>query len=282
MRARLLAELERCDANIALCLSGCMERVHPAEDLLGFVDWNHERRLIVKELEGMNTVKIIEPYSRMIAFDDAGHLRPMTRDLGIGLLRKIEWFARISHRSEDAQTDDSWERFITANVLQHGDWSVVEHASVSTDSVIDRGVTHEDVRHRLQSPTQESTRFVNYRKKAGLLGFVAPEFKNEAQRLAWEKAMSEAEINYEGLLDVGFAPEIARDALPHGLAARIGVTNNLRNWRLILLMRTTVQTHPKFRKVSIPLLEEFKANIPLLFDDIEPLKTQAHNLRLPR
>ncbi len=86
-------------------------------------------------------------------------------DDGIALLRRIEWCARISHRSEEAQTADSWQRIIKAIVLEHGDWSVVEHASVSVDMLVDRGITHELVRHRLFSFTQESTRFVNYEKK---------------------------------------------------------------------------------------------------------------------
>lgn len=79
---------------------------------------------------------------------------------GIALLKKIEWCGRISHRSEDAQGEDSWKRFIEAVVIQHGDWSIVEHASVTCDFYVDRGITLELVRHRLFSFTQESTRFV--------------------------------------------------------------------------------------------------------------------------
>jgi len=52
---------------------------------------------------------------------------------GISLLKKIEWCGRISHRSEESQTEDSWRRFIPAVVIQHGDWSIVEHASATVD-----------------------------------------------------------------------------------------------------------------------------------------------------
>lgn len=227
-------------------------------------------------------MKIVEPYAQLIGFSEGGTLCEFTREGGIGLLRRIEWFARISHRSEDAITRDSWERFIQFVVMTKGDWSVVEHASASVDMVVDRGITHEGVRHRLQSPTQESTRFVNYRKKAGLMGFVAPQDMDEEQRAAWEGAMGAAEWQYEKLLDVGFPPEIARDALPHGLAARIGITNNLRNWRYVLLARTTKEAHRKMRQVMIPLLEEFQAKIPILFDDIVPLQSQAEAFKKAR
>src|SRR5580692_12711721 len=89
---------------------------------------------------------------------------PETRDEGITLLKKIEAYARISHKSEGRQTDATWDRFVRAVVVEHGDWSVVEHASASVVFRVSRGVTHELVRHRMMSFTQESTRFVNGRK----------------------------------------------------------------------------------------------------------------------
>src|ERR1700757_1051683 len=99
-------------------------------------------------------MKIIRPYATII--------NPTTLQ---GALRGIEYAARISHRSEDLQTETSAERFVDAVVMKHGDWSVVEHVSASVEMVVDRGITHEIVRHRIASYTQESTRFVNYAKK---------------------------------------------------------------------------------------------------------------------
>src|SRR5438105_1601199 len=92
-------------------------------------------------------------------------MEPKDNEAGVALLKKIEWCSRISHRSEEAQMSDSWDRFIRAVVLGHGDWSVVEHAVATVYMLVDRGITHEIVRHRLFSFTQESTRFVNYEKK---------------------------------------------------------------------------------------------------------------------
>jgi thymidylate synthase (FAD) len=84
---------------------------------------------------------------------------------GENILKRIEWCGRISHRSEDLQTEDSFERFIRSVVLGHGDLSIAEHESVSVDALVDRGITHEWVRHRLGAYTQESTRFVRYFKE---------------------------------------------------------------------------------------------------------------------
>ena len=99
-------------------------------------------------------MKIVQPYAKI-----------EEPELLISALRRIEHAARISHGSEDAQTNDSAERFIRAVVLGHGDWSVVEHISASVEFLVDRGITHELVRHRIASYTQSSTRFINYAKK---------------------------------------------------------------------------------------------------------------------
>jgi len=236
-------------------------------------------------------MNIVGPYARIMNLLD--------RSAGVELLRKIEWCGRISHRSEGAQTEDSWERFIQSVVLEHGDWSIVEHASVTVDFLVDRGVTHEIVRHRLFSFTQESTRFVNYEKKMPP-SFLSPIdipptsgcalLNSESvmssvggrQYAAWSNAVDLAEASYKELLAAGCAPQIARSVLPNALASRLIVTGNLRNWRHFLLMRTTREAHPQMRQVTIPLLDEFKAKIPLLYDDIEPLARQIDNMRKPR
>jgi len=96
-------------------------------------------------------------------------VRPQTYENGLIAMRAIERMARISHRSEERVTEDSWMGFLEAVVLKRGDWSVTEHASATVIFTVNRGITHELVRHRLFGFTQESTRFVNYSK----LGFEA-------------------------------------------------------------------------------------------------------------
>lgn len=224
-------------------------------------------------------MKIINPSFELRTFDG-----PLTSEVGVKLLRWIEYNARISHRSEDAQTEDSWRRFIQAVVLDHGDWSVVEHAHVTAILRVDRGVTHELVRHRLFSFTQESTRFVRY---GGDMEFVYPSSSpegilKEEHETVWRAAISDAVFRYKQLLDKKWRPQEARSVLPNALAATISVTGNLRNFRHLFLMRTSKETHPDFRAVTVPMLEVFKQNIPLLFDDIEPNVRQIDNMRRAR
>jgi thymidylate synthase (FAD) len=238
-------------------------------------------------------MNIVEPYARLLPPDFPNQSRYLldgnAQDLefhkadGFNLLRKIEACARVSHASEDKQTLTSWERFIKAVVIDHGDWSVVEHASVSVDFLVDRGITHELVRRRLFSFTQSSTRFINYAKKmpAQFIDPFAGEF-NVLKDQAWGEAILAAEKGYLDLIERGAPPQIARSVLPNALASRIIVTGNLRNFRHLFIMRTTKETHPQFRQVTIPLLEEFQAKIPILFDDIKPMSRQIDNLRLPR
>ncbi len=209
--------------------------------------------------------------------------RPANLEEGIKQLQYIEQMARISHRSEEKQTEDTWKRFIQAVVMDHGDWSVVEHSYATVKFRVDRGVTHELVRHRLFSFTQESTRFVNGQKSyPDGLEFIRPVSLPENCIWNWEQAVGSAELEYFSMLDKGARPQEARSVLPNSLASTISVTGNLRNWRHILIMRSTQETHPDFKRVIIPLLAEFKNRIPLLFDDIVPFQKQREALSKPR
>jgi thymidylate synthase (FAD) len=224
-------------------------------------------------------LKIIEP-----SFEILTPWGSLNEQVGVQLLQFIERMARISHRSEDKQTPDSWKRFIQAVVLEHGDWSVVEHASLTVIFRVDRGVTHELVRHRLFSFTQESTRFVNYGKSE--LEFIQPARIEEGGHVysnipTWERAVAVSEQAYLELLRNGVRPQEARSVLPNALAATISVTGNLRSWRWLLLARTTKETHPDFKRVTVPLLAEFQKNIPLLFDDIVPEQKQSQAFARP-
>jgi thymidylate synthase (FAD) len=217
-------------------------------------------------------MKIIEPSAEVLT-----PFGPLTQEVGIKLLQFIERIARISHRSEDRQTEDSWRKFIEAVVLGHGDWSVTEHAVVTVLFRVDRGVTHELVRHRLFSFTQESTRFVNYGKTE--LEFIRPaKLEGANAGFLWRNAIGESERTYLDMLKDGVRPQEGRAVLPNCLAASIAVTGNLRNWRLFFLSRTTQETHPDMKRVVVPLLQHFQENIPLLFDDIEPHLKQSKSL----
>lgn len=225
-------------------------------------------------------MKIIEPSANLI--------NPADLCGGIAQLRNIEYMARISHRSEEAQTEDSWEKFVKFVVLEKGDTSIVEHSSATVIFRVDRGITHELVRHRLFSVTQESTRFVNPTSSLGKqiypdgLEFIAPIESDSLVQSMIPIMLGLFEEKYLDLLDKKARPQEARFVLPNALASTIAMTGNFRNWRHFMLMRTTKESHPDMRRVTIPLLETFKQRVPLLFDDIEPEARQIDNMRKPR
>ena len=78
------------------------------------------------------------------------------------------------------------------------------------------------------------------------------------------------ENNYNKLVDGGAKPEEARSILPNSLKTEIVVTMNLREWRHFFKLRTSMRAHPQMREISIPLLNEFKKLLPVVFEDIDP------------
>lgn len=205
-------------------------------------------------------MRIIEPYFEIM---DEIH--------GVDILKKIEQFGRICYKSEDKITEGSAQRFVQS-ILKNGHESVIEHEKISVKIVCDRGVTHEIVRHRIASYSQESTRYCNYcnEKFGSELTFIRPIFwKNDNEKMIiWEKSMQEVESLYNKLIEMGAQPQEARSILPNSLKTEIVVTMNLREWRHFFKLRTAKNAHPQMRQISVPLLMEFQKKIPIVFDDI--------------
>jgi thymidylate synthase (FAD) len=194
---------------------------------------------------------------------------------GNELLQRIEKFGRTCYKSEQLITDDSAEKFVKM-ILTLGHESVLEHEKVSVRVICDRGVSHEIVRHRIASYSQESTRYCNYGKNkfGNELSVIEPCFwdinnKEDYQKyMIWQKAMEGAEIAYMKLLKLGATPQEARSVLPNSLKTEIVMTMNLREWRHFFKLRTASVAHPQMLEIARPMLEEFKKMIPVIFDDI--------------
>lgn len=187
------------------------------------------------------------------------------------MLKRIERAIRKAYKSEGEITDTSYIG-ILKKVLSRKHESTLEHGIVSVTFITDRGVTHEMVRHRIAAYTQESTRWCNYSKdKFGSeISVISIErhLKNPLSLPIWNRAMSLAEIAYFDMLALGESPQIARSVLPNSLKTEIVATYNLREWRHFFKMRTPSDAHPQMRELMIPLLQDFKDLIPVIFDDI--------------
>jgi thymidylate synthase (FAD) len=159
----------------------------------------------------------------------------------------LERAGRTCYKSEDKITPESAPKFVEM-ICKRQHESVLEHASATILFTTDRGITHELVRHRIASFSQESTRYVNYYKK-GEIRVVKPLGMNDEQTDLWHAAMNMAEGFYNRMISHGCPPEVARDVLPTCTAADIVTTANFREWRHILRMRTSKAAHPKIREM---------------------------------
>lgn len=190
---------------------------------------------------------------------------------GEEMLSKIEKAGRVCYKSEDKITSESSKKFIQ-NILSSGHESVIEHEKISVRIICDRGVTHEIVRHRIASYSQESTRYCNYTKdKFGKeLTFIKPCFWEENSEMykLWLSQMQMIESAYNKLIAMGAKPQEARTVLPNSLKTEIIVTMNLREWRHFFKLRTSERAHPQMREISQMLLEKFREQIDVIFDDI--------------
>lgn len=179
--------------------------------------------------------------------------------------------ARTCYKSTG--TDDAT---LVAQLVRNGHEAMLEHYSISVRFTVDRGVSHEIVRHRMASYAQESTRYCSYNKaKFGSeITVIRPsEFEpGTANYEIWAQACQACEKAYFALLENGAAPEFARDVLPTSLKTEIVATMNLREWRHFLALRavgTTGKPHPQIRQVALPLLHELAAWLPEVFADLD-------------
>lgn len=191
---------------------------------------------------------------------------------GIEILKSIERAGRTCYKSEENITDDSAIKFVTG-LIKRGHEAMLEHQSISVKIVCDRGVSHEIVRHRIASYAQESTRYCNYSKDKfdNEITFISPCFWSEDSVAfnGWKNLCKEAENTYLTLIQLGATPQEARAVLPNSLKTEIVCTFNLREWRHFFQLRALGKTgapHPQMLEITIPMLEEFRKQIPIVFD----------------
>jgi len=193
------------------------------------------------------------------------------------ILKKIELCGRVCYKSEANITSETAANFVRG-IINNGHESVLEHVSFSVRFIVDRGVSHELVRHRIASFSQESTRYCNYNNDNGGCTFIKPLFFDEQEEAApskatryhrWKHAMQVADRAYANMIASGATPQEARSVLPNSLKTEVIMTCNLREWRHMLKLRTAKAAHPQMREVSILLLNQLKGRIPVIFDDIE-------------
>jgi thymidylate synthase (FAD) len=204
------------------------------------------------------------------------------------ILKRIEKAGRTCYKSEEKITEDSASKFVKS-VVDRGHLSVIEHENISVRIICDRGVSHELVRHRIASYSQESSRYCNYHKKE--IAFILPcwftaikegQYSEQdiedlydnasvplCEELSWITHMYKCQSLYNEFIRSKWTPEQARSILPNSLKTEIVMTTNLREWKYIFEMRCSEKAHPQMREIMIPLREEFRKALPEIFGEIE-------------
>jgi thymidylate synthase (FAD) len=205
-------------------------------------------------------MKVISAYHEILQL-------PPSQDV----LKIIELAGRTCYKSEDKISADSAKDFIS-RIVSSGHESVIEHGYCTVKFICDRGVSHELVRHRLASFSQESTRYANYSKDrfGQEITVIKPGFWSEHSQeyQLWLKAMQTAENTYMELLKFGAKAQEARSVLPNSLKTEVVMSANFREWRHVLRLRCSKRAHPQIRSIMLDLLLELKQKVPVLFEDL--------------
>jgi len=189
-------------------------------------------------------------------------------------LQLIELAGRTAYKSEDRITDNSAKEFASM-ITKRGHEAVLEHSFMSVKFITDRGVSHELVRHRLCSFTQESTRYCNYSKDKfdNQLTFIWPVWyeQEETASAIWLKSICQSEIDYLVMLEHGWNPQQARSILPNSLKTEIVVSCNFRELKHIFQLRAISKAaHPQMRNLMIPLYNYCRKELPEIFEMGDP------------
>jgi len=155
-------------------------------------------------------------------------------------------------------------------VIRKKHHSVLEHA-MATFRIKggSRVMTHELVRHRLMSPSQESQRYVEYDKTRDYTLIVPPSVKDTIYYERFLKAASDAARLYSEMVISGVPKEDARYILPNATTSEIVISANFREYRHIFAVRGNPRAHWEIRQICLEMLKVLKREAPIVFWDYE-------------
>ncbi len=177
----------------------------------------------------------------------------------------IELAGRTCYLSQDRSQPGSEERFIRM-LLRHSHLSVLEHA-YATFRIKggSRAFTHQIVRHRIASFSQQSQRYVSEAN----FDYVIPDTikENSAAYSTYQEVMKAIRKCYGQLQELGIPKEDARFVLPNAVTSEIVISANLREWRHIFSVRCEAHAQWEVRTICIQMLELLQEAVPTVFSD---------------
>lgn len=165
------------------------------------------------------------------------------------------------------KTGTDKQKKLIDQVIASGHHSTIEHASFTfAVEGISRACSHQLVRHRLASYSQQSQRYVNF-EKSGFDYVIPPKIQNNPEALAkFEKLMAEIDLTYKSLQnDYNILPEDARFVLPNAADTKIVITMNARALLNFFRERLCLRAQWEIREMARLMLEEVKPIAPEIF-----------------
>lgn len=153
------------------------------------------------------------------------------------------------------------QKRLIRRLLQDGHLSVLEHASMTFGiSGISRACSHQLVRHRLASYTQQSQRYT-----ADQGYFVVPPSLRESR--TYINAMKAIQRAYDSLIAKGYPQEDARYVLPNASVTNIVVTMNFRELLHFFELRCCSRAQWEIRALANQMLKMARDIYPLVFEN---------------
>lgn len=162
------------------------------------------------------------------------------------ILAKIEKCGRVCYQSPSKGNPEQFIKML----INRGHESVLEHVSLTFDIITNRNISHQIVRHRIASYSQESTRYVNYAE----LEFIPTSNNYNSDYLEYSESM---------YVNSTENPEVKRDLLPGCVKTQLIMTMNMRELRHFLKLRLSKAAHPQIRELANMINDILKEKYPV-------------------
>ncbi len=224
------------------------ERVIEEAGRTAYLSFDRASRKPILKLEGLSKPVYVEEHPEM-------------EGASIGDIVELEGKKyRVENRWEN-----SAEKLIKM-LIRSGHLSVLEHAYASFRiRGGSRSFTHQLVRHRMASFTQQSQRYVD---EANFHYVVPPSIEENPEALRiYRDFMEKAREVYSKLRGLKIKKEDARFVLPNAVHSEIVITANFREWRHIIELRGSRSAQWEIRQMAIKVLRLLKEKAPSVFHD---------------
>ncbi len=164
----------------------------------------------------------------------------------------------------------SEQESLLQKILELGHLSVLEHAVFSFGiEGISRACSHQLVRHRLASYSQQSQRYVSHTDR---FEAVTPPSVSHVPVLAdrFETMLNQIHDLYRDMVEAGVPAEDARFLLPNAATTKIVMTMNARELRHFFLLRCCRRAQWEIQIMAKDMLRQSRIAAPLLFAKAGP------------